>query len=193
MKYLKYLLYLVLVLAGIFFGKGLLTPSVYYESEIVVNKSAKESWAVMSDETNLPKWIKGFIRTELVSGTPNTVGAISNVYVDEGGKEMMMKETVTAIKLYEQLGMNFSMDFMDMDYEMLFKEKEDGKTTITSKSTTVGNGILAKSIISFMPGSMKAQEDENMNTLKGLIEGNTKDYFPEPVVAAIDTVATMTE
>jgi len=63
-----------------------------------------------------------------------------------------------------------------MDYEMLLSESA-GKTTIKSKSTTRGNGLFAKSLISFMPSSMKAQEDKNMNTLKKLINENTKQYF----------------
>ncbi|WP_298320012.1 SRPBCC family protein [uncultured Aquimarina sp.] len=187
MKYLKYLLFLIIILALIFFGKGMLTPSVSYENEIVVNKPANESWAVMSDESNLPKWIEGFKRTELVSGMENTVGAVSKVYVEENGEEMMMEETITAVKPNEHMAMTFTMDFMDMDYEMLFKEK-DGKTTISSKSTTMGNGIFAKSLISFMSGSMKEQEDKNLNNLKKIIEENTKNYFPEAVPeTVIDT------
>ena len=190
MKILKYLLLAILVLVLLFFAKGLLTPSISYENEVIVNKPAKEAWSVMSDEANLPKWIKGFKRTELVSGTANTVGAVSNVYVDEGGQEMVMKETVTAIKLYEQLKMKFSMDFMDMEYEINFRET-DGKTTVHSKSTTFGNGLFAKSIVSFMTGTMKAQEDENLNNLKKLIDANTKNYFPEiaePLEAASTAV-----
>jgi len=187
MKYLKYLLFLIIILALIFFGNGMLTPSVSYENEIVVNKPANESWAVMSDESNLPKWIEGFKRTELVSGMENTVGAVSKVYVEENGDEMMMEETITAVKPNEHMAMTFTMDFMDMDYEMLFKEK-DGKTTISSKSTTMGNGIFAKSLISFMSGSMKEQEDKNLNNLKKIIEENTKNYFPEAVPeTVIDT------
>ena len=177
------------MLTLLFVGKGLLTPSVSYESQITVNKPANECWAVMSDEANLPKWIKGFKRTELVSGTANTVGAVSNIYVEERGEEMVMEETITAIKPYEKMAMTFTMDFMDMDYEMLFEEQGD-QTTITTKSTTVGNGMLAKSIISFMPSAMKTQEDENLNSLKKLIEDNTKDYFPETVV---DTSAVVAE
>ena len=57
------------------------------------------------------------------------------------------------------------MDFMNMDYEMSMKEK-DVKPQIHTKSKTVGNGIMAKSIVSFMPKSMKAQEDSNLNSLK---------------------------
>jgi len=181
MKYLKYLLIIIVVCVLFFFGKGLLTSSIFYESEVIVDKPANESWAVMSDETNLPKWIKGFIKTELVSGTANTLGAVSKVYVEENGKEMVMQETITAMKPNEHMAMTFTMDFMDMDYEIFFKEKE-GKTTISSKSTTRGNGIFAKSMVSFMEGSMKAQEDENLNALKKIIEGNTKNYFPEAVI-----------
>ena len=178
MKFLKILIGILLVLVLLFFGRGLLTPSVNYESKIAVNKPAKEAWAVMSDEANLPKWIKGFKKTELVSGTANTIGAVSKVYVEEEGQETIMKETITDIKLHEKMAMKFSMDFMDMDYEMNFKEK-DGKTTITTNSTTYGNGLFAKSIVSFIQGAMKTQEDENLNNLKKLIEANTKNYFPE--------------
>ncbi|MCK8523446.1 SRPBCC family protein [Aquimarina sp. D1M17] len=175
MKYLKYLLFVVIAIALVFFGKGLFTPSVYYEREVVINKPVKEVWAVMSDESKLPDWIEGFVKTELVSGTPNTVGAVSKVYVEDQGQEMVMEEIITKIKPEELMAMTFTMDFMNMDYEISMEEK-DGKTSIKSKSTTVGNGIFAKSMISFMKGSMKDQEDENLNKLKLIVEENTKNY-----------------
>ncbi len=189
MKYLKYVLYIVIVLILVFIGKGLISPTVSYESEVVVNKPAKEAWAVMQDESNLPKWIKGFKKSELISGTANTVGAVSKIYVEDQGQDMVMEETITAIKSNEHLAMTFTMDFMNMDYDISFKEK-DGKTTITSKSSTIGNGIINKSMVSFMSGLMKTQEDENLNSLKKLIEENTKDYFPK---AVIDTTSTSVE
>ncbi|MGY3794901.1 SRPBCC family protein [Aquimarina sp. 433] len=178
MKYLKYLLIAVVAIVLIFFGIGLFTSSVSYENEIVVNKPANESWAVMSDESNLPKWIEGFLRTEHVSGTPNTVAAVSNVYIDEGGEEMMMTETITAMKPNELMAMVFSMDFMDMEYEMSFDE-DNGKTTITSKSMVKGNSLMAKSMIALMKSGMKAQEDKNLAALKKLIDDNTKEYTLE--------------
>jgi len=47
MKYLKYIIITIIVLGIVFIAKGLLTPSISYENEVTVNKSAKESWAVM--------------------------------------------------------------------------------------------------------------------------------------------------
>lgn len=169
MKILKYLLAFVLILILLFILKGLFTPSVYYECEVSVNKSAEQAWAVMTDDSTLPQWINGFKKTELVSGTANTVGAVSKIYIEENGQEMTMQETIKSIKANNHIAMNFSMDFMDMDYEISFKE-EAGKTLIRSKSTTKGNGIMAKSIVSFMPSSMKKQEQENLTRLKKLIE-----------------------
>ncbi|MFY0607080.1 MAG: SRPBCC family protein [Cyclobacteriaceae bacterium] len=185
MKILKYLLIFLAIIAIIFFGKGIITPSVSYESTTSVSKSVEESWAVMTDEETMSKWITGFIKSELVSGEPNTVGAVSNTYVEENGEEMIIVETITDITPNERIAMTFTMDFMDMDYELSMEDQGD-QTIITTKSEVRGNGLFAKSIISFMPDMMKAQEDENLAKLKRLIESNTKDYFPEPALELMD-------
>lgn len=171
-------------MAVIFFGKGFLTPVVSYESEVVVNKPVEEAWAVMSDDSRISEWLTEIKKIEMVSGTENTVGSVYNIYFNDNDQEMIMKETITAIKPNEHISMTFTMDFMNMDYEMNLSE-EDGKTIIRSKSKTTGNGIMAKSILSFMTGSMKKQEDENMKNLKTVIDNNTKNYFPEPVQETI--------
>ncbi len=178
MKILKYFLVLLVIVAIVFFGSGLLTPSVTYESEISVNKPVKEAWSVLSDESKVKDWIEGYKRSELVSGTPNTVGATSNVYVDNQGQEMMMTETITEFIPHKKMAMTFTMDFMDMDYEMTLNES-NGKTNIKSTSTTKGNSLFAKSLMSFMKSGMKAQEDANMARLEKVINNNTTDYFQE--------------
>ena len=91
MKILKYVLVVLLILAMIFLALSMITPSISYDSEIIVNKPSEEAWAVMSDESKLPLWIKGFIKSELISGTENTEGAISNIHFDEDGKEMIIQ------------------------------------------------------------------------------------------------------
>ena len=192
MKYLKYLIYLILALVIIFIGKGLLTPSVTYENEIMVDKSIQESWAVMSDEMTASQWVPGYVKSELVSGTANTVGAVSNIYIEENGEEMIIQETITALEENKHMAMTFTMDFMNMDYEMNLEEKEDG-TLLKTKTKAMGNGILSKAIVSFMPSSMKRQEDENLVKLKAAIEENTKDYFPAPVVDSTTVVEEVME
>ena len=181
MKILKYLLLAILALVVIFFGRGLLTSSVSYESEVEVDKTAREAWAYLSDVENLPKWIDGFKRSELVSGEANTVGAVSKNYIEQNGQEMVMTETITKYDEPNHIAMDFAMDFMNMGWEMFFTEA-DGKTKLRSVSNVKGNGFMAKAMVAWMQGGMKKQEDANMAKLQKLINENTKDYFPEPVV-----------
>lgn len=176
MKFLKYLLAIIILLAILFFLSGVIKPNVSYESTVTVKKSIQESWAVMSDTSKMSQWLEGFKKTELVSGTANTVGAVSKVYIDNNGQETIIEETVTKIIPDQQLNMSFTMDFMDMDYEMVLTKVGDG-TKIVTKSTVAGNGAMAKSIVSFMGKAMKTQEDKNLGNLKKLIDKNGEDYF----------------
>lgn len=178
MKYLKYLFGIILLIILIFLAMGFIKPTVEYDCEIRIDKPGMEVWAVMSDESKLSEWIQGYKRSTLLSGTANTVGAVTEVIIEENGTEMPMQETITALVPYERMAMNFTMDFMDMDYDMRLESKGD-YTIVKTKSKTVGNSVIARSIISFMPSSMEAQELKNLGNLKRLAEENTTNYFSE--------------
>lgn len=177
MKYLKYILGLIAILVIGFFLMGIIKPKITYDCEILVEKAAAESWAVVQDEEKMPEWLPGFRKIEHISGTPGTVGAVSLVYFDNDGQEMSIKETITDIVPDKSITMTFEDDFMNMNYTMSVTSV-DGKTQINSSTTAVGNGTLSKSIMALMGGSIKEQEETNLVNLKKAIEQNTKNYFP---------------
>ncbi len=72
--------------------------------------------------------------------------------------------------------MSYVSDFMNMDYKMVMTSV-NGKTKINSSTTAKGNGMVSRSIMALMGGSIKAQEETNLTNLKKTIEQNTKDYF----------------
>ena len=182
MKYLKYTLGLIALLGILFIAKGFITPSISYTSEVVVDKPMKEVWAVMNDESKTSQWIDGIKKQEHVSGEKGTIGAVTKYTFVENGQESIMLETIKALRPNEHIAMDFVMeDVMEMDYSMDTHVK-DGKTHIKSSTTTRGIGVFMRSMVSFMQSTMQAQEDENLNNLKKLIESNTTDYFPSPVV-----------
>lgn len=188
MKYLKYLLGIIALLILLFIGKGFLTPSISYESEITVDKPIKEAWAVMNDESKISEWLKDITNVEHVSGEKGTVGAVTKYTFDQDGQESIVVETMKAIRPNEHVAMDFEMEgVMNMDYKVDFSE-EDGKTKIKSSTVTTGEGMFMRSMVSFMTNAMQTQEDENMGNLKKLIEENTTDYFPAPVVEAVEVV-----
>ena len=176
MKYLKYILGLIAVLVIGFLLMGVIKPKLSYDCEIIVEKPAAESWAIVQDEEKMSEWLPGFQKIEHVSGTRGTVGAVSIVYFDNDGQKMSIRETITDIVPDESMSMNFEDDFMDMDYKISLTSI-NGKTKITSRTTAVGNSIISKSIMTLVGGSIKAQEEANLINLKKTIEQNTKNYF----------------
>lgn len=176
MKYLKYILGLIAILVIGFFLMGIIKPELTYDCEIIVEKPAAESWAIVQDEEKMSEWLPGFQKIEHLSGTPGTVGAVSLVYFDNDGQQMTIQETITNIVPDESMSMTFEDDFMNMDYKISLTSM-DGKTKINSSTTAVGNSMVSKSIMALMGGSIKGQEEANLINLKKAIEQNTKEYF----------------
>jgi len=188
MKILKYALGIFAILALIFFAVGIFKPSVSYSNEVTVDKSLKESWAVFQDESKLQDWLTGFKSTEVIEGERNTVGAKSKVIMMEGEKEMEMIETITVMKKEEQMGMDFEMEGIFQDYDMHFSEK-DGKTIIRTTTEAKGEGMIMRSIMPFIKGTMTKQDLLFLTNLKNLIEKNTTDYFSVPVTEGVNMEA----
>jgi carbon monoxide dehydrogenase subunit G len=177
MKYLKYILGILAILVVGFFLLGLIKPELSYECEIMVDKPLAESCAVSQDIEKMPDWLPGFQKIEHVSGSPGTVGAISDVHFITDGQEMTIRETITDIVPDESISMSFASDFMDMDYKLTMTAI-DGKTKISSNTTAVGNRMVSKSLMALMGNTIKIQEETNLTNLKKTIEKNSKNYFP---------------
>ena len=114
MKILKYLLFGVLGLIVIFFGIGLISPSVSYGHEVSVNKSVEEAWAVSQDETKYAEWLAGFQSIELLEGEKGAVGSKYRVIVNpgEGQPEFEMIETVMSVEEFDHVTMHFDNEMI---------------------------------------------------------------------------------
>lgn len=151
--------------------RGLMTPSLTYETSTTVNRTASEAWNVINDPSNSLSWIEGFTKSELLSGSKGKAGAVSNVYLFEGANEMIMEETITEIIRNEKMVMTYKLGPMAMDYAMTLTES-NGKTTISSRTETRGIQFIGKMILPWMSSNMKANEDKNLQNLKSVIEKN---------------------
>lgn len=182
MKILKTLLLFILGLLGLVLLLGLLKPTVDYGHEIEVDKSIAEAWAVQQDYTKLNQWLKGFKSIDLISGEQGKVGSKYKVVVSPGEDQpdFEMIETILSIKENDHIDLTFDNEMMIFDQKTSFAEK-DGKTIIKTDSTVKGKGIMMRSMFALMEllgGSFQAQEEENIEALKRVINENTTDYFP---------------
>lgn len=176
MEYLYYALGIIGIFIIIFLLIGFIKPSISYNCEIMVDKPIEESGYVAQDEERMSEWLEGFLKIEHVGGKPKTAGNVSNVHFTNNGKEMVVKRTITAIKPFESMESLSETDFMNMEYSVNMAAIGE-KTKISSSTTVKGNGIFSKSLMVFMGGSLKKQEEMNMAKLKKTIEANTKKYF----------------
>ncbi|NNE28555.1 MAG: hypothetical protein HKN16_02895 [Saprospiraceae bacterium] len=193
MKILRTLLFVLLGLIVLFFLMGLLKPFVSYGTEITVEKPIQEAWEVVQDPDNFQYWLEGFKSMELIEGESEKVGAKHRVIVNpgDGQEDFEMIETLTSIKEFDHVEMEFESEMMDFYQKINFSEA-DGKTTISTDSRVEGKGIMMRSMFTMMEmlgGSFTAQETKNFEALKKLIEANTKDYNPAPVVEEAETVS----
>ena len=186
MKILKYLLYLIGGFLFFFLAIGFIKPSVNYGHEITVNKSLKEAWAVQQDESKLGEWLTGFKSIDLISGEAGEVGSKYKVVVnpEEGQPDFEMTETVISKSEFDHMALSFDSEMMLFDQTIYFSET-DGKTTIKTDSKVSGKGMMMRSLFALMEmfsGSFQAQEVKNVEALKKVIEENTTDYYPAPIV-----------
>ena len=180
MKFLKYLLYIIIALVVLFFAMGLLKPKVEYGATITVDKPVAEAWAVGQDDTKYDKWLDGFKSMELTEGNKGEVGSKYKIVVNPGNgqEDFEMIETLKEIRENEYVDMHFDSESMIFNQKMFFSE-ENGKTTIKTESDVAGKGLVTKSMMAVMGmfGAFEQQEQKNMDNLKKLIEENTTDYF----------------
>jgi len=180
------MLYFFTALFILFIAIGLLKTKVHYGHEISMDKSVKEAWAVSQDESKYHQWLAGFKSMELLSGEYGKVGSKYKVIVNpgEGQEDFEMTETVISKKEFDHVTLHFDSDMMDFDQTISYSEAE-GKSHIKTESTVSGKGIIMRSMFTLMEwlgGSFQAQEVKNIEALKKLVNENTTDYFPAPVV-----------
>lgn len=190
MKILKYILFAIIGLVVLFFGMGIIRPSISYGHEITVDKPLKEAWAVTKDESKFDQWLEGFKSIELIEGEQDKPGSKYKVVVDpgEGQPEFEMIQTLVSIKEFEHVEMHYDSEFMD--FEQLFTHSESGgKATIKTEAKVIPKSLVMRSMFAIMEtfaGSFTAQEKKNIEALKKVIEENTTDYYPEPDVLELE-------
>ncbi len=182
--FFKYLGLVLIFLVFCFFAIGLLKPTVDYGHTITVDKPVTEAWAVHQDATKYHQWLKGFQSIELIEGEQNTVGSKYKVVVipQEGADEFVMIETIKSIQPNDHVTLHFDSDLMEFDQTTTFTTK--GKQTmITTDSKTRASTFISRCIFSMaelFTGMFKAQEVENIENLKSVIESNTDVYNTAP-------------
>ena len=173
MRYLKYIVIFLVVASATFLAIGFLSPSVTYETTVLVDKPVAHSFSVFNNPFNAKKWLPGFVSMRPISGLPNQVGSKYEMVFEENGEEFILQEKMTGFERNKLFAFDMSNEFLVSKVKIIFEE-EDGKTRITSFTETIAKNFIFRSLFPFMKSQFQERERESYAKLKRLIE--SQDY-----------------
>jgi len=173
MKVIKFTVIFLVVVSASFLSVGFISPSVTYETIVLVDKPVAHCFSVFNNPFNMNKWMPGFKSINVLSGLPNEVGSKWELVFEEGGEEIVVVEEMTGFERNKLFAFNLSGDVLKSKVKITFEEV-DGKTKITATTIATANNFVLRSLFPLMKSTFEARELEAYTNLKKLIE--SEDY-----------------
>ena len=127
--------------------------------------------AFFADSRNLHKWQDGFVSKELLSGTEGQAGAVSRLYYKFGGREMIMKETITSSQLPHTFEAIYEHKHMDNTMKCSFTALSDSSTRYDYEyAYTRMSWVMPRLMAILFPGMYRKQGDKWMQQFKAAVE-----------------------
>ena len=145
------------------------------ESKIVINKPVKEVWDFFKNPDNLIRWLSGFQKFEHVSGIPGTVGEKAKHYFLERGKELILDGELTEIIHEKRITGTLDSTMMLNTITNSFNDLGNQQTEVSISSDTQFKGFWWKQIGPLMKGELRKRQQKDLQTLKELLENESKN------------------
>lgn len=170
MKVLKIVLFILFLLALVFMSLGFFFPKVTYDTQIVIEGKQMDVWNKFNNINDAPKWIDGIKSIEPIKVTPDTLGSMFKMVVEDNGRVIELEELITGFDRPHMLSLNFDIDMMTKNDVFYFSEK-DGKTTIKSSHVCESETYMGRCMFALMKGVFKNADQKNMQQFKVYAEG----------------------
>lgn len=140
-----------------------------HKVEIIIDADLATVWKMFDDPDNMMKWQPTLKSVTHVSGIPGQPDAVSELVYEEGGREIVMTETITARAEPYFLGGTYESGWSDVVIVNHFAEAGDGQTLWTMNSKYGFKGLM-KLMALFMRNSICERSETDMNRFKLLVE-----------------------
>ena len=139
-------------------------------STFIVHKPVIVAWNFFDNPENMGLWLKGFKRFELVSGTQGHIGSKSRHIYEQGGKEFVLQEEITARQKYHHFAATLTHKTMVALVDTTFTDLHDGRTELHFTNDISFHTFLYRLISPFIHGSILKREEGDYLRLKTAIE-----------------------
>ena len=140
-----------------------------FEYEIEVDKPLSEVYAAWDNPENLPRWLTGLQRTELISGEPGTVGAKTRQIYLERGRTVEMIETITAIEPGKHSEGTLEVPGMKATMVVDFVDKGES-TVIRFRSEFQSRSLMMRLMMPFMKGQIRRRQCGDLERFGEMVE-----------------------
>lgn len=127
---------------------------------------------LFADPDNRSEYQDGFERWEMVSGTAGEEGAVSKLYYENRGREMVLTETITANHLPNSLEAFYEHSHMDNTLTTTFTALSENQTRYEIEGEyTALRGIVPNVMARIFPGIFTKQAQGWLDNFKVFAEG----------------------
>ena len=140
------------------------------QNTVIINKPIKEVWSFFQNPDNLPLWLAGFQKYELVSGAAGTVGSITKHYFLERGKELILEEKILEIIPEKKFASSLDSSMMTNTVTNYFNDLGNGQTECSLSSDVQFKGFLWKQLGPLMKREFKKRQENDLQKLRQVLE-----------------------
>ncbi|AOS64953.1 SRPBCC family protein [Actinoalloteichus hymeniacidonis] len=151
-----------------------------YTVSIEIALPREQTAQLLADPAHLPKWLRGLVLHEPLSGVHGAVGTQSRVVFQSGKQQMEATETVTRREPVELSGIpketvvHFDREIVGLGMWNAVRDRltEVGpETTLwVSKNEYRFSGLLMRLVGLLMPGTFRKQSQQHMQDFKAFAE-----------------------
>ena len=138
---------------------------------VIIEKPINQVAKIFINPDNLKEYQDGFLRKELVSGTPAQVGAVAKMFYLQGKREMEITETVTSNNLPHEFSGFYHHIHMDNTMTSRFTALGENSTQYDAEiEYTVLRGFMVKAMAFLFPSMFKKQVQKWLDQFKVFAE-----------------------
>jgi hypothetical protein len=140
---------------------------VRFTCKVEVDTPRKDVVEIFSDPDHFPHFQEGFQRLERIAGEEGHPGAVSHLFYQMRGTEVMLEETILDNSLPELFAARYHHSHMDNTLVSRFSKIDDNTTLYTAEvEYTDFRGFLPKLLSWFYPGFFRKQVQKWMEDFK---------------------------
>ena len=137
--------------------------------ELMLDKGRQEVWKAFDNPDNMKKWQPTLKSFEPVSGIPGQVGAVSRLTYDEGGRSVVLTETITLRQEMVAFAGTYDSGQAVNTVQSSFAEVVPGRTQWVMEAEFLCRGFF-KLMAPFIRGTIEKRMRADMARFKSMLE-----------------------